>query len=194
MIIKKALFIIFSIFLTYQSYKLIVVIDEVSNSSWANSIMFALLFNLFITGIFAFLGFALPTQKILPNSYYEIKNSKKLTFIYNVFKVDWFRNFLLLTFWKNKKQRRKYFNGKLNGIRNFIVQTKKSEFGHLLPFVFILILSAFLFLKGLQKLAIITFAVNWIFNWYPIILQRHHRMRIQRLYNVLKAKSNSKKQ
>ena len=86
---------------------------------------------------------------------------------------------LLATFWKGQKQRRKYFNGKKNGISNLEEQSMKSEFGHLIPFIIICFLCLYLIVIGQSKLAVFTLLINFVGNLYPIILQRHHRMRIE---------------
>lgn len=140
------------------------------------------LINMFITGVFAFLGFAYPTQKLLPLSYYRIQNPTKLQLIYNTMRVDWFKKFLLATFWRNQNQRKKYFNGKRAGVSNLAVQSMKSEFGHLIPFIIINVVSVYLLAINLYALSIFTFILNVIGNLYPIILQRQHRMRIQYIY------------
>ena len=116
---------------------------------------------------------------MFPESYYKIYDPKKLKKTYTFFKVELFRQFLLATLWKSQKQRAKYFNGKKDGIPNLIEQSMKSEFGHLIPFVIICFLSVYLLVLGQTKLGICTFTINVIGNFYPIILQRYHRMRIQ---------------
>ena len=141
--------------------------------------MSAFFINLFITGIFAFSGFAFPTQKLLPNSYYQIHHPKTLKKIYESLRVHMFRQILLATIWKSQKQRKKYFNGKENGIPNLEEQSRKSEFGHLIPFIIIGFVAFYLFVIGLTKIGLISLLINLIGNFYPIILQRHHRMRIQ---------------
>ncbi|AUC82374.1 hypothetical protein CW733_09610 [Lacinutrix sp. Bg11-31] len=168
-----------SLFLVWQSYSILSVIDKIEINSWWFTIILAFVINLFITGIFAFLGFALPTQELISNSYYKVSNPKRLKKTYTFLKVAIFRKFLLTTFWRSKKQQRKYFNGTLEGITTLEVQSKKSEFGHLIPFVVIIAISIYFIILGLITLAIITVAINIIGNLYPIILQRHHRMRIQ---------------
>ena len=112
--------------------------------SWGLIIVVAWLLNLFITGIFAFAGFAFPTQKLLPNAYYQIYQPQTLVKAYKFLGVELFRKMLLATLWKSKKQRKKYFNGKKNGIENLIEQSMKSEFGHLIPFLLISLISIYL--------------------------------------------------
>lgn len=134
---------------------------------------------MFITGVFAFLGFAFPTQKMLPSSYYQIQDPEKLKALYETLRVEWFKKFLLATFWRNRNQQKKYFNGKRAGISTLTEQSMKSEFGHLLPFVIINAVSVYLLAINLFELSLFTFILNVVGNFYPIILQRHHRMRIQ---------------
>jgi len=179
--LKKIGLILISIFLVWQSYSILSILSEIKINSFWLTLLLAFIINLFVTGIFAFLGFALPTQKLAPNTYYTVKDPKRLKKIYNFLKVDAFRKFLLATFWRNKAQRKRYFNGKPEGILILEIQSKKSEFGHLIPFIFIIAVCIYLIIIGLITLAIVTFIINIIGNFYPIILQRHHRMRIQLL-------------
>ena len=176
---KQILLSVATLFLIYQSYGLLRIIDKLETNTWGFLIFIAWIINLFITGIFAFSGFAFPTQKLLPKSYYKIYHSKRLKKIYKILRVDLFRKMLLATLWKSQKQRAKYFNGQKNGIENLERQSMKSEFGHLIPFVIICFVSIYLIAIDSTKLAILTFLINFIGNFYPIILQRHHRMRIQ---------------
>ena len=110
--IKKILLSIATLFLVYQSQKLLFNIDKLVTNSWVVLLFIAWIINLFITGIFAFSGFAFPTQRLLPKSYYNITHPKKLKKIYKVLGIDFFRQLLLATLWRGKKQRAKYFNGK----------------------------------------------------------------------------------
>ena len=177
--IKKIFLSLASIFLIWQSYEILNHIDEWEVNSWGFKIFIAWIINLFVTGVFAFSGFAFPTQKLLPKSYYDVNQPKRLKKVYKTLRVDWFRLVLLATLWRSKKQRKKYFNGKKEGIINLTEQSRKSEFGHLIPLVLICLISIYLLLIGKVSLSLICFLINLIGNLYPIILQRHHRMRIQ---------------
>lgn len=177
--IKKFILIAASLFLIWQSFNLLKLIPQVEFNTWWPIGYVSFLINLFITGVFAFLGFALPTQKLIYSSYYKVTNQKKLKKTCAFLKVEYFRNFLLATFWRNKNQRKKYFDGTLEGISILDFQSKKSEFGHLIPFIIITVICIYFVILGLFKLAIITLLINILGNLYPILLQRHHRMRIQ---------------
>ena len=153
--------------------------------------VFAFLINLYITGIFAFAGFALPTQKLMPSNYYKIQNPKRLKNWYQKLGVENFRKFLLATFWKNEERHKRFFDGTAKGIEVFSIQTKKAEFGHLIPFVLISVLCIFLIKTQMWYLIGVTMIINIFFNFYPIILQRHHRTRIARLGKLLARKKSS---
>ena len=143
---------------------------------------------MFITGIFAFTGFALPTENLLPDSCYVVSRSRQLKQVFRVFKVEWFREFLLATVWRSKAQQKLFFDGTKEGIANFERQSKKSEFGHLIPFVIIICVSIYCFSIGFVRLGILIMLFNILGNLYPVILQRHHRMRIQILKKRLHRK------
>lgn len=160
--IKKVLLSIATIFLIWQSVDLLRNIDQLEINSWGLIIFIAWIVNLFITGIFALSGFAYPTQKLLPKLYYEVLHPKRLKKIYEILGVDLFRQMLLVTLWKNQKQRKRYFNGNKNGISNLVEQTMKSEFGHLLPFVILSILSSYFILTGNIELGFISLLINLI--------------------------------
>jgi len=146
-------------------------------------LIISFLLTIFITGVFAFIGFAYPSSRILSDRYYEIKNPKVLNYISKVFGIKYFRFFLLFSFWGRKNNRKKYFNGTKKGLGNFIFQTKQSEFGHLGAFVVIIISSFILLVHGYIFIVIIITLINILGNAYPIILQRSHRMRIEKITN-----------
>jgi len=148
--------------------------------------MISFLLTLFITGFFAFIGFAYPSSRIFSDSYYEIKNHKALNSISKVLGIKYFRLLLLFAFWGSKTNRKKYFNGTKKGLKNFVFQTKQSEFGHLGAFVVLIILSFILLIHGYIFLVVITTLINIFGNVYPVILQRSHRMRIEKItkYNT----------
>ncbi|WP_127844802.1 glycosyl-4,4'-diaponeurosporenoate acyltransferase CrtO family protein [Psychroflexus aestuariivivens] len=167
--IRKILLSLASLFLIWQSYKLLSSLDQFIFESWWLNVLIGWLINLFITGIFAFFGFAFPTYKIFPESYYNVYNSNNLTKVYQTLNVDLFRKFLLATLWKSQKQRQKYFNGKKEGLPNLIKQSKKSEFGHLIQFIILCIVSFYMLAIHAYKLTVCTFLINVIGNFYPII-------------------------
>lgn len=185
--VKKLLLSFASIFLAYRSLELFRFLEMTNpiQFSWLGVFAVSFALNLFITGVYALLGFAFRTNRILPNSYYKIKNSENLALIYQVLGVEYFKLLLLKFFWGKEKNRKKYFNGTKTGIENFDTQTRQSEFGHLAAFITIEILTFYLLIKGYALIFLLTTVINVIGNLYPIILQRSHRVQIERLRLVL---------
>lgn len=181
--LKKILFPLFSIFLCYRSIDLMsdLIASDPRGYSIVEVLIIAFILALFITGIFAFIGFAYPSSRILPDNYYKIKNPTGLKAVSNILGIKYFRFMLLFAFWGRKKYREKYFNGTRKGLQNFIYQTRQSEFGHLGAFVVILVCSLILLFHGYLFLVMIITLINILGNLYPVILQRLHRMRIERV-------------
>ncbi len=185
MTLKKILLPLLSLFLLYRSIELCRYLFVTNPNSLTNfgSLLLAVLLSMFVTGTFAFVGFAYPTNVVLPSSYYTVSNPKLITSFYNRLGVKYLRGVLLLTFWGTKKNRKTFFNGTKAGIENFIHMTKQSEFGHLGAFVVILILSIILLIQKHYLMVSVLTIINVIGNFYPIVLQRFHRMRIARVFN-----------
>jgi Glycosyl-4,4'-diaponeurosporenoate acyltransferase len=180
---KKILFVAFSVGLVNRSYALMSLLLSASPGSHdlVSLIANAFAVNLFLTGIFAFPGFVFPTHKAIGSAYYKIQNPDSVMRIYRALGVRFFRAALMIAFWGRKTNRLKYFDGTRGGIENLIYQSKQSEFGHLGAFVSVLIASSVLFFIGHLLLAAVATIFNVLGNLYPLILQRHHRARINRL-------------
>jgi len=178
--IQKIAFVLASVFLMYQTYQLMSTLVRAPGQDfpWFVNFIVAFLLNLFATGVFAFVGFEFPTHKVLPMQYYSIKNPSSLKSCCRFLGVSTFRKFLMITFWGKEKNRRKYFDGTRSGIRNFVYQTKQSEFGHLAALIAIAIISTVLAFHKYYLVATMATVINLIGNLYPILLQRHHRMRL----------------
>ncbi|MFY0674442.1 MAG: hypothetical protein JXQ87_13655 [Bacteroidia bacterium] len=186
-LIRKIIFTALSVFLIYQTINTHLALLKV----WSNDTGFSLISEFFIagflalciTGVFAFPGFCFPTHKLIWPKYFEVKNEKRLTKVYNALGIKYFRKFLMLAYWGKEKNRNHFFNGTRNGFKNFDYQTKQAEFGHLLPFVLLCIDTIFLLALNLYVACVILFTLNVIGNLYPVILQRKSRARLQRIYN-----------
>lgn len=146
MFIKRIFFPLIAAFLAYRSVELVRLFDQLSPTETPFWFIFvlAIMLNLFITGIFAFVGFAFPSSLFLPKSYYRIKNPLFLLRVYQLLGVHYFRKMLLATFWGKEKNRKKYFSGTKSGLVNFDYQTRQSEFGHLAAFVAITVVALLL--------------------------------------------------
>jgi hypothetical protein len=134
-----------------------------------------------ITGVFSFVGFVFPTHKFFGSRYYKIRNPQLLIMIYKLLGISFFRKGIIFFFWGSKKNRAKYFNGTKGGLQNFIYQSKQSEFGHLGSLLVIIPVSILFMTKGFLLYAVVITVFNVFGNLYPIILQRYHRIRIEKI-------------
>ena len=188
--VKKIFFPLISIFLAFRSYEILITLWLVEPSEFSLwiKLLLSFLLNLFITGIFAFLGFAYKTNRLLPENYYRIKNKDLISKLSKLLQVEYFKKFLLLLFWGKNKNRKKYFDGTKSGLENLDYQTRQSEFGHLAALVIIQLSAMIMLIKGHYLIAVLTTTLNFISNFYPVLLQRNHRIQIERIKNIQKRK------
>lgn len=184
--LKKILFQLISIFLAFRSYEILRtlwLLEPAKLNIWM-VLLLSLLLNLFITGIFAFIGFAYPTNQLLPDNYYRIRNRSSIATLSRVLKIEYFKKFLLWLFWGKEKNRTKYFDGTKQGLENFDYQTRQSEFGHLAALLLIQGAVMVMLVHGHFLMAVITTSLNFLSNFYPVVLQRNHRARIERMKSI----------
>ena len=163
---KKILFTALSLVLAYNTYKLTTIFFELPPGKFSllAIIVSAVALNLLITGVVAFLGFVYPTSRILCNNYYQIKNPKILNLWYKWLGVEFFRLFLLKTFYR-KKDNKNYFNGTKSGLSLFDYNTKQSEFGHLIALTLVFALSLVLLFEGHKYVFIWMQPMNILLNF-----------------------------
>ena len=181
---RQLLYTLLSVFLGYRS---VMLVDRLATAPspeqwpWGPQIIVAVLLALFVTGAFAFAGFVWPTHRVLPKGYYRVPNAAATGAFAKRIGVPRFRRFLLATFWRDRGKRRQFFDGTRAGLSHFGYQSRQAEFGHLIPFVLLLVLSAWLAWRGVYVMVAVLSVLNVVGNFYPVVLQRWHRGRIARL-------------
>ena len=165
-------------FLAFQSVGLLTIVGRGAVPPALFQVFYGLALGLFVTGVFAFLGFAWPTQGLLPEGYYTVRAPRRLRRVYRALGVGAFRRLLLATFWRSDAQRAKYFTGTRAGFGRLVTMSRKSEFGHLVPLVLCAGAGAWLAAAGWWWAAGALTAANVFGNGYPIVLQREHRRRV----------------
>ena len=179
-IIKKILHIVFSSFLVWQTFMLVERLLKNQSTDFSDKILDAVFVNLFVTGIFTIV-YSFPAYRLLPAKYYSIQNPRLLKIVGQIIQIDLFKKLLIQTVW-NKKQNKKYFfSGCRNGFDDLEITTMKSEFGHFLGFWVVMILTMLIGFRTHYTIAVMIFIVNLFFNFYPFILQRFHRLRLNEL-------------
>lgn len=185
--LKKVLYPLFSLFLGAQSMKLLglAIAHSGEEISVLTAGVFAALLALFVTGVFAFVGFVYPSHRLLPGAYYRIHHPQILSKVSDLLGIRWFRKALLFAFWGRATNRKQFFDGRRDGLDHMVYQTKQSEFGHVGALVAIAVMTIPLLRAELYGIAIILTGINIIGNLYPVLLQRMHRIRIQHIRHVL---------
>lgn len=177
---KKVVFPLISMFLVYRSIELVRVL-MVPGIVGLTALLLAFAVNLFITGVFAFVGFVYPTGRLLPDAYYRIHKPQRLRTFCGLLGVAYFRKLLMLAYWGKEKHRKRYFNGRREGLANLEYETRQSEFGHVVAFVVIALVAAIPLWYGSLTAALLIMGINVVGNFYPVLLQRMHRAQLQRM-------------
>lgn len=180
-VVRISLAVATSLFLAWQSAVVFDVLLRVRPDSWWLLALVAWLFNMGVTGAFAIVGFVLPTYRVLPESYYRVRRPCRLKAVCRALRVDLFGRALLATLWRDRAQRQRFFDGRASGLEHLDKQSRSAEFGHAVPFVLVTAASVAWALSGAVALAGLALGFNVFGNLYPVLLQRHHRMRVQRL-------------
>ena len=151
-------------------------------SDFSDILLDSIFINLFVTGIFLIV-YAFPVHRLLPEKYYIISNPRFLKTFGHIIHIKLFKKLLLHTIWTRKQNKKYYFNGLRAGFEDFEMTTIKGEFGHFMGFCVVMILTILIGLKTNLTITLTILFINIFFNFYPILLQRHHRLRIGELKN-----------
>ncbi|MFD0750875.1 hypothetical protein ACFQZS_12035 [Mucilaginibacter calamicampi] len=120
----------------------------------------------------------------LTSDYYNSKKWEANGAIYKWLGVDIFRKFLVLIGWEKVIRAGSPIKKNPDAIKHLENGTRQSEFGHLVIFFIVLIVNVFVALSfGITK-SLSLFFTNIIFNFYPVILQRSNRPRLQRMLRI----------
>jgi len=176
---QKLLLVVFSIFLIWQSIQLVSnIIQRAYSTTLSEILLQSVLLNLFITGIFL-IGYALPLHRLIPTSYYNSVRSQSFATTCAILRIELFRKIIRFTFWRPRNNKKHFFNGLRSGLVEFDRNTRISESGHTFAFIIILVVSFYIGVVANIHLAILTTLINIIFNFYPAMLQRYNRTRLQ---------------
>jgi hypothetical protein len=74
-----------------------------------------------------------------------------------------------------------FFNGSRSGLGLFVINTRISESGHMFAFLILLVLSLYIASTVDIRLAAAITLINVFFNFYPLVLQRYHRLRLKNM-------------
>ncbi len=106
--------------------------------------------------------------------------------IYIYLGVDAFRKILVLIGWEKLIRKSNPIEKNTQTLINLHHQTKKSELGHLLIFLIVLAVNIYVALRFGALKSVWLFVLNILLNFYPVILQRYNRPRIERAIELSK--------
>lgn len=116
----------------------------------------------------------------LQSSYYNEKAWERRGKIYEYLGVNFFRKLLVLIGWEKVIRKSNPIEKNTQALVNLHHQTKKSELGHLIIFLIVLMVNAYVAVRyGFLK-SVWLFLLNIVLHFYPVILQRYNRPRITR--------------
>jgi hypothetical protein len=179
-IFSKIVHIIFSFFLVWQTILLVERLLRNQPTDFSDKLLDAVFVNLFVTGIFTIV-YSFPAYRLLPKRYYSIKNPGLLKLCGQIIKIESFKKLLIRTIWNKKQNKNHFFNGSRNGFDDMEITTMKSEFGHFIGFCIVMIITILIGIRNSGTIAIMILVVNIFFNFYPFMLQRFHRLRLNEL-------------
>jgi hypothetical protein len=123
-------------------------------------ILNAIFINLFVTGIFTIV-YTFPIYKLLPYKYYKISKPKQLKAFCKIIQMDLFKKILVNTLWRKRSNKKYYFNGTINGLRDFEINSMKAEFGHFIGFMIVMVITIYIGIKGSLLSAFMIFIINY---------------------------------
>ncbi|GGX21008.1 glycosyl-4,4'-diaponeurosporenoate acyltransferase CrtO family protein [Undibacterium macrobrachii] len=128
-------------------------------------------------------------KSTLQSPYFNQKSWERRGKIYTYFGVDVFRKILVLVGWEKLIRKSNPIEKNTQALINLHHQTKKSELGHLLIFLIVLAFNIYVALRfGVFK-SVWLLVLNILLNFYPVILQRYNRPRIERAIQLSKRTS-----
>lgn len=128
-------------------------------------------------------------NSVLQSPYFNQQSWERRGKIYTYFGVDAFRKMLVLIGWEKLIRKSNPIEKNTQALINLHHQTKKSELGHLLIFLIILAFNIYVALRFGPLKSVWLFILNILLNFYPVILQRYNRPRIERAIQLSKRAS-----
>jgi len=125
---------------------------------------------------------------LLPKSFYDRFQISKNIVLYKKLKVHQFKKWVTNGDIINKKIRQKYPNHRnvsnLESIKTKLEETYTIEKSHTVLFVFCLLTSVYAFMVHSYGTSILLLIGNFLFNFYPNLLQQYNRIRYSKLVDT----------
>jgi hypothetical protein len=122
----------------------------------------------------------------LTSPYYNEKSWEQRGKLYESFGINFFRKLLVWIGWEKLNKKANPIEKNIKALMHLHYKTKQSELGHMIIFIIVLGFTIYVAFKFgvLQSLSLLI--LNILLNFYPILLQRYNRPRIERALNLSK--------
>lgn len=120
----------------------------------------------------------------LVSTYYHEKAWEGKGKTYENLGVNFYRKLLVLTGWERLNKKANPVEKSTKALMHLHLQTKKSEFSHLIIFLIVLGFNVFVVYKYGVLQSLWLFILNILLNLYPIFLQRYNRPRFERAISL----------
>ncbi|AYA36153.1 hypothetical protein D3Y59_03185 [Hymenobacter oligotrophus] len=134
-----------------------------------------------VAGVFGMLGLAVPLHRLPGPGFYNAVNHGTISRLYRTLRVEWLRRLLCWAHYHKPRHRQAFYGGGRAQLHVLLDNTQGAEMCHLLALIAQLLLLPYFLHLGRYDLAAGATVGNLFGNFYPIVLQRHHRARLHRL-------------
>ncbi|MBR7799326.1 hypothetical protein [Undibacterium fentianense] len=174
---KKHFFALLIWFATIVSSLLLVKIMRVESLAFAWGLNFLLMF---------WISIYVETQtKELNAPYYNAQDWERNGRIYENFGIHLFRQLLVIIGWEKLNKKSNPVEKNAQALAHNLLRTKKAELGHLIIFLLVLGVSIVVAWNHGLRAALWLMIFNIVLNFYPVILQRYNRPRIERALRLI---------
>jgi hypothetical protein len=134
--------------------------------------------------MFIFIGISYFVSRLSKSFYDQVQLSTNLTF-YKKLAVDKFKRFSTNGDFINRRIRKNFPNHRnvtsLDSIKSKLDETYTIEKSHTVLFVFCFLTNIYAFWTHSVSIGVVLFVGNFLFNFYPNLLQQYNRIRYQRV-------------
>ncbi len=122
------------------------------------------------------------------SDYFKDKNWEQKGKIYEQLGIHFFRKLLVIVGWEKLNKKENPIKNNLAALVHLEYRTKQSELGHLIIFFIVGGFSIYVAIRYSFSASGWLIFLNLLLNFYPILLQRYNRPRLQRAIQIFQRK------
>jgi hypothetical protein len=122
------------------------------------------------------------------SNYFKEQNWEQKGKIYEQLGIHLFRKLLVIVGWEKLNKKENPVKNNLAALAHLEYRTKQSELGHLIIFFIVGGFSIYVAIRYSFSASAWLIFLNLVLNFYPILLQRYNRPRLQRAIQIFQRK------